>query len=151
MRRPTSTIMLTLGMLAVLVVPASGDAVQHSQHLALHAVGDAPLHHGFVENIHAQGPRVYANEVYVLVGAAPRSTFDVHITAHPFDPGCLGPVAIDIPTATFTTNPAGNGQGREQITPADVAGFPPGTHGVVWTITDGTHTYLTACTPVTLD
>ncbi len=44
---------------AFLLMPdvAAGDAVYHSQHIALHPVGEAPLHSGFVENIIRTGHR----------------------------------------------------------------------------------------------
>jgi hypothetical protein len=53
---------------------AWGDAVYRSRHIALRPVGSAPLRSGFVENIHANGPTVYAMERYALVGAAPAAT-----------------------------------------------------------------------------
>lgn len=143
---------LAVALFAMLVATGAGaDRVQHSQHVELSPVADAPLRSGFVENIHAEGPKVYAQEIYVLNGAAPDATFDVAVLVHPFDPSCQGPPGPVIPTQTFETNGAGNGQGRETLTPEDVAGFPRGTHGVIWNIGDGSHTYVTACTPVTLD
>jgi hypothetical protein len=52
-------------------VAGRGDAVYHSQHIALRPVGSAPLRSGFVENIHTNGPTVYAMQRYALVGAVP--------------------------------------------------------------------------------
>ncbi len=51
---------------AVATPLAAADAVYHSQHIALNPIGGAPLRSGFVENIHADGPQVYAHELYVL-------------------------------------------------------------------------------------
>ena len=48
--------------------PAVADSVYHSGHYNLTAVNAAPLRSGFVENIHANGPNVYAHEQYVLTG-----------------------------------------------------------------------------------
>lgn len=151
MRRPVILVLLVVGMIVSLVLPAGGDAAQHSQHVPLHPIGDAPLRDGFVENIHTQGPQVYAHEIYVLNGAAPDAMFDAHLTPYPFDPTCAGSPEAVLPTTSLATNRAGNGQARATIAPEDVAGFPRGTHGVVWTVTDGTHTYESDCTPVTLD
>ncbi len=151
MRR--TTLALALGLVSLLgtAAPALADATQHSQHLALAPTDDAPLRSGFVENIHAEGPIVYALERYVLVGAVPGATFQVTLEAHPLDPDCSDPVGALIPTATFTTNAAGNGHGAGRFAPEDVADFPTGTHGVDWVVTDGTHEYRTGCTAVTLD
>ena len=48
---------------------AAADAVYHSEHMRLSPVGGAPLKSGFVQNIHPNGPNVYARERYVLNGA----------------------------------------------------------------------------------
>src|SRR5919197_807672 len=55
---------LAAALVALLALPsgAAGDAVYHSQHLVLHPVGAAPLHSAFVENIHVNGPNIYAHE-----------------------------------------------------------------------------------------
>ena len=49
---------------------ASADAVYHSEHMELKPVAGAPLRSGFVQNIHANGPKVYARERYVLNGSS---------------------------------------------------------------------------------
>ena len=67
---------------------ASADRVYHSEHTALAPVGGAPLHNGFVQNIHPNGPNVFAHEIYVLNGAAPAVTYAVHLIVHPFSPDC---------------------------------------------------------------
>jgi hypothetical protein len=130
---------------------ASADRTQHSQHVQLLALGGAPLKGGFVENIHANGPVVYAHELYVLTGAEPNTTYQVTINLFPFDPTCAGTPVL-IPTETLTTNGAGNGVAQHKFAPSDV---PPAlrnaTHGSYWTITSATSSYRTACGPVTLD
>src|SRR3954466_4341322 len=88
-----SAIAAFLGVVACVTWPgavASADQVYHSQHLALSAVGSAPLRSGFVENIKAQGPIVYAHEVIVVNGASPNTTYTV--TRHFFflQPDCSG-------------------------------------------------------------
>jgi hypothetical protein len=134
-------------------VPAAlGDAVYHSEHLALTPVGDAPLRSGFVENIHANGPNVYAHEVYVLNGALPNTTYSVTLLLHPNDPSCSG-AAVPVPTATFTTGGSGNGRADAvfDVATVDTIGIRHATHGIIWTVSGGGSTYVTVCTSVTLD
>src|SRR4051812_30264200 len=101
---------------------AFGDAVYHSEHLALTPVGDAPLRSGFVENIHANGPQVFAHEVYALNGASPRTTYDVTLLLYPLDPSCSGsPIAV--PEITLRTNAAGNAVGTNTFDVATVDAF----------------------------
>ena len=138
-----------LGALA----PASGaDAVYHTQHMRLQAVDGAQLRSGFVQNIKANGPTVYAHEVYVLKGASPNTSYTV--TNHFFfeDPACADP-ANDFPTDTalLRTNRSGNARADFFFVPADVAGFE-GLHGVMWTVQAGSEVaYQTGCSAVTLD
>jgi hypothetical protein len=141
----------TGGML-LLPSPAAGDAVYQSQHLALNPVGGAPLRSGFVENIHPNGPQVYAHEVYVLNGAQPNTSYQVVLLIFPLRTSCAGsPIAI--PTAQLSTNASGNGKAQVFFRPADV---PPalrsGTHGLIWQLSaGGSVVYETSCSPVTLD
>lgn len=113
---------------------------------------DAPLRSGFVVNIHANGPENYAHERYVLNGAAPDTAYEVTLLVSLGDPTCTGePIAI--PSVSFETNGAGNGEGRLDLRPEDIP--PPArghTHGVIWLVADETGPrYETECTPVTLD
>ena len=48
----------------------------------------APLRSGFVLNIKAQGPTIYAHEVYVLNGATPGETYTVTNNFYYADPEC---------------------------------------------------------------
>jgi hypothetical protein len=143
----------SVAALAALPAAAAGDAVYHTQHMALEPVGGAPLRSGFVENIKANGPTIYAHEVYVLNGAAPRTSYTV--TNHFFfeDHTCADP-ANDFPTDTaeVRTNRAGNGRADVFFVPADVAGLE-GVHGVQWTVQNeaGDVVYRTGCSTVTLD
>ncbi len=147
---------MTLGVAAALaalaIAPlASGDAVYHSQHVALQAVGSSPLRSGFVENIHPNGPNVFAHEVYVLNGAEPGTTYQVTLLIYPLDPVCAAGPAL-IPTAQLTTNGIGNGRADFFIAPGDVpAALRSATHGVRWTVTSATSSYETTCSAVTLD
>lgn len=138
------------GVAALAAAPlATADAVYHSQHIALVPVGTSPLRTGFVENIHPNGPNVYAHEIYVLNGAAPDSTYAV--TLHLFaGTSCTTQIAA-IRTTTFQTNRAGNGVGQAEFTPSQVTPLRGGTYGIEWTITNGSDIYQTACSTVTLD
>lgn len=131
---------------------AGADDVYHSQHVALTPVGAAPLRTGFVENTHANGPTVYAQEMYVLNGALPNTTYEVDLLAYLFDPTCSG-AATDFGSVSLTTNIAGNGTTRRVFRPEDVPlEIRNATHGVRWEVrTAGTTVYATTCTAVTLD
>jgi hypothetical protein len=136
----------------LMVAPAVADAVYHSRHIQLLPTGAAPLRSGFVENIHANGPNVFAREVYVLNGAQPNTTYQVTLQIFAFDPSCTGaPTAV--PTATITTNPAGNGRGEAVFRPADVpAVLRNATHGIIWTVSDSSGVvFSSGCELVTLD
>jgi hypothetical protein len=142
---------LAAAALAVALAPAAlADAVYHSSHIALMPVGSAPLQSGFVENIHANGPNVFAHEEYVLNGAMPNTSYTVtiHVLA---GPGCTNTL-FDLDTTTLTTNPAGNGTAEKVFTPADVDGLANSTIYAYWTVsTGGSVTYMTACQTIHLD
>jgi hypothetical protein len=144
---------------AALVLPAlapplaGADAVYHSEHLALTPVAGAPLRSGFVENAKANGPIVYAHEIFALNGARPSTTYTVTRNFFPFDRYCSGKNGVFASqVAEMRTNAGGNGHADAFVRPADVAGFE-GVHGVMWTvrIAGGQLAYQTACTKVTLD
>jgi hypothetical protein len=139
---------------AALASPAAADMVYHSEHLTLTPVGSAPLRSGFVENIKAEGPQVYAHEIFILNGAPPRQDYTVSRNLFPFDPDCGGENGVfTSEVAKLRTNPAGNARGDTKVTPEEVAGFE-GVHGVRWTVVrnaTGAVVYRTACTAVTLD
>ena len=137
---------------AVAPLPAAADRVYHSEHLELTAVGGAPLRSGFVQNIKAEGPRVYAHEIFVLNGARARTTFSVTRDFFYLDPECDGDLVFHEDVATLRTNASGNARGDVFVAPEAVAGFE-GVHGVTWTLRDarGAISYRTSCTAVTLD
>jgi hypothetical protein len=143
---------LTMATAAAVAPLASADAVYHSEHLALAPVAGAPLSGGFVENIHPNGPNVFAHEIYVLRGAEPSTSYQVTLLIYPLAPSCSGTPA-QVPTATLETNGAGNGRADVVLRPADIgAALRNATHGVGWTLSlGGTVVYRTACTSVTLD
>jgi hypothetical protein len=136
------------------VAPALADAVYHSSHIQLRPTGATPLRSGFVENIHANGPNVFAHEIYVLNGAQPSTTYQVTLNIFAFDPSCTGAPTAVVETATITTNAAGNGRGEAVFRPADVpAVLRNGTHGIIWTVSDasGVVVFSSGCELVTLD
>lgn len=146
------------GALLGVTVPASAasaDAVFHSARYELHALASAPLSSGFVVDIHANGPRVYAQERYHLMGALPSTTYQVTLLAYA-DRGCTQ-FLLPIPETTMTTNARGNTHGSVTFTPEDVAAFrsPSGTatYGLVWVIgpVGQSAAYTTGCQVVSLD
>jgi hypothetical protein len=150
---PIAAFLVLVACVAWLPAVASADRVYHSEHLVLTSVGGAPLRSGFVENIKAEGPTLYAHEVFVLNGASPDTTFTVTRNFFFLQADCSGegPVFMD-EVAVLQTNAAGNARGDVLVRPAEVAGAE-GVSGVFWSVADetGTVVYETACTAVTLD
>ena len=131
--------------------PAFADAAYHSRHIPLRSVSGDPLRSGFVENIHANGPVIFAHEIYVLNGARPNTTYQVALQVFPLDPTCSG-ASVEVPGATITTNTAGNGHGDVVFSPADAEGLRNATHGIIWNASDSSGVaYTTGCQVVTLD
>jgi hypothetical protein len=135
--------------LAVLAPLAAADAVYHSQHMRLSPVSGAPLQSGFVENIKANGPTIYAHEVYVLNGATPNTTYTVFNNFFSSgDSECKGS-ADRFEMATLETNASGNGRADALIAPF---GLEVGVYGVRWTLEIGGNVvYQTDCSAVTID
>jgi hypothetical protein len=132
-------------------VSARADAVYHSQHIALAPIGPVPLRSGYVENIHADGPNVFAHEQYVVNGAEPNTTYQVVLMVFPGDTTCSAS-PITIPTAMLTTNAAGNGNAYHVFTLADAEGLHGLTVGGKWFLMNGnTAEYATACSTIHLD
>jgi hypothetical protein len=144
-------IAMAVSMSGLLAGPAAADSVYRSGHYDLTAVNGAPLRTGFVENIHANGPTVYAHEQYVLNGAAPNTTYHVVLQAFP-DTTCSGAAAVTIASADVHTNAAGNGVAYHVFVPADVEGFHGATVGGLWTVSAGASPdYQTGCATIVLD
>jgi hypothetical protein len=134
---------------AAFVGTAAADRVYHTERLVLTGDAGAPGG-GMVVNIHPNGPNVYAHEIYKLSHAVP-GTYQVSLSIFPASLNCTGS-SVAVPTATLTTNGAGNGRADAKFTPEDVdaAGLRDMTLSINWTVT-GPATYRTACTVVTLD
>jgi hypothetical protein len=111
MRSPRRILVLAVvsaAALLALTTTARADQAFHTLKAPLSAVGNAPLHSGWVSDSHANGPIIGAHEEYHVNGASPNTTYQVVIQFYPGVTGCPGS-AVAIPTASFTTNPSGNG------------------------------------------
>ena len=76
MRNRIVAVVAAAALSVALIVPAAlADQVYHSSHIALFPTGATPLRSGFVENIHVNGPNIFAHEIYVLNGAQPETTY----------------------------------------------------------------------------
>jgi len=146
-----AAVCLSLSIALAVAGPAAADSVYTSQHIPLMPVSDAPLAKGFIENIHTNGPQVFAHERYALVGASPRTEYAVTIQIYgdPAATACLGAM----PTIAFSTNGVGNGVGRFTL---PLSGVPEAFHGLtiylVWELaTGGSVAYETPVSEVMLD
>jgi hypothetical protein len=126
---------------------AAADSAYHTERLALSGVSGAPGG-GMVVNAHANGPNVYAHEIYTLRHAV-SGTYQVVLHIYATSLSCDG-TPIEFETAQLSTNAAGNGRADVKFTPDDAAGLRGSTVSVRWTVS-GPATYATQCTVVTLD
>src|SRR5829696_2139426 len=108
---------------------AAADSVYHTERLALSGVSGA-AGGGMVVNAHANGPNVYAHEIYTLRHAVP-GTYQVVLNIFATSLSCDG-TPIEIETAE------------------DAEGLRGSTVSIRWTVS-GPATYATGCTVVTLD
>ncbi len=141
--------------LALSMGVALADQAYHSEHLNLSRIGVDPLRSGFVENIHVNGPQIYAHELYVLNGAAPNTTYHVALHVDFSSSTCSSGEFTVLPSSDVETNGVGNGVGQKVFAPADIPPHEPGTTiGIFWELTNGTTgqpAYRTNCSAVTLD
>jgi hypothetical protein len=147
---------LTLGLAAAAALPdpaARADQVFHTAHFPLHPVGSEPLRSGFVEDAHANGPTIVAQEQYVLDGAQPVTAYQVTLNIFVRDPTYEGSAGVVFPTAIITTDAAGNGSGDAFFLPSGVpAVLRNATHGFIYTVSDSSGVrYSSGCVVVTLD
>jgi hypothetical protein len=131
---------------------AGADASYHTGHIALSPVGGTALRSGFVQNIHANGPNVYAHEMYQLNGAAAATSYQVVLSIWTTNTSCSASPTLQLPTAVVTTNGVGNGLADFFFTPADADGLRGLTVSAVWVLWNGqTASYKTDCEVITLD
>lgn len=130
----------------------SADGTYRTERVSLQAIDDAPLRSGSVVNIHANGPRVYAMERYLLNGALPTHDYEIALNVHLFDTSCSS-AALEFFRLPISTNAAGNGHTKAPIIPPEAVEDLAGDHGVNWIVYDdgGTAVYETGCEDVTLD
>lgn len=130
----------------------SADRAYRTERVSLQAIDDGALRSGSVVNLHANGPKVYAQERYLLNGALPNHAFMIVLSVHLFEPDCAGPAApfFDIP---ISTNAAGNGQAQAPTVPPEAVEGLAAEHGVNWIVYDdgGTAVHETGCEDVVLD
>lgn len=143
---------LALAALPLIASSAAADQFFHTSHADLMPIGSAPLESGFVNDIHAQGETISAQERYVLVGALPDTTYTVALYIYVGDPTCTVLTRVR-QTATFETNAVGNAEGAFTFLVPATGPPPPNpvASGIVWVISSGgVPQYQTACVPVTL-
>lgn len=148
-------VMLGLVLLTMLVSITAADGVYHSEHIAFNPVGDQPLQSGFVENIHTNGPQLYAIERYVLNGASPNTEFYIRPLVYLANAGCTDGL-IPFPVEnSVSTNHVGNGTTLVTLPPEAAAGLAGLTINVRWQLVtgapDGPVAYETDCAVITLD
>ena len=151
---PSKSVAMLAGLsflFAVVAVPAAlADRVFHTSHAAAHPVAGAPLRSGFVNDIHTNGTVNGAREEYHLNGAQPNTTYQVQLAVYA-DQSCAGSPFVTVPTATLTTNGAGNGNAYTPF-PAGAPNDPPLAVGIIWQFTsNGALVYETDCVPVSID
>lgn len=143
---------IALLLAALMAIPVAADQVYRTERLPLAPTDDAPLRSGSVVNIHANGPRIYAHEVYMLNGAEPNTSYDVVLNVYTQNLECVGDANLALPTATLTTNVAGNGRADAFFAPEDVEGLRGSAVSAYWSVgRDGDVTYVSGCTQITLD
>jgi hypothetical protein len=126
---------------------ANADSAYHTERLMLSGLAGAQGG-GMVVNAHANGPNVYAHEIYTLRQVVP-GTYQVVLNIYATSRDCGG-APIELETAQISTNAAGNGRADAKFTPEDAAGLRGNTVSIRWTVS-GPATYATRCTIVTLD
>jgi len=139
-----------LAVAALIVVPlAAADQVFHTSHVAVHSVSGAPLHSGFVNDIHTNGAVNAAKEEYHLNGAQGSTTYQVQLEIF-LSPDCSG-ASFTAQTAELTTNAVGNGN-ADAAFPAGPPNNPPVHVGIIWQfLSGGVPVYATDCVPVSAD
>jgi hypothetical protein len=151
-RRFVLAVALGLLVVGLTASPALADGTYHSAQIALTPVGNAALRTGFVENIHVNGPNVFAHENYVVNGGIPNTDFQVEISVWVGNTACTGDPSFTLTTATLSTNVAGNGKAQHVFSPDDASGIRDTTDGAMWTLSaNGAAIYASGCEVISLD
>ncbi|WP_378541514.1 hypothetical protein [Nocardioides sp. GCM10028917] len=130
---------------------AHADQVFHTTQYPLSSVAGESTH-GWVIDVHTEGPRIYAQERYLLRDVDPGQTYVVNLYAYS-DLDC-GDIVVAVPgMATMTANASGNAHGAATFVPAAVEDLPRTTYYLRWQVTDGSGAaaYQTDCVAVALD
>lgn len=152
--RTTALLAAVFGIGTVLSpVAATADATYHSTHILLSPTPGTSSGSGFVENIHPNGPQVYAHEQYHLQQALPRTDYTVTLHIYGPDTSCGAAVPVNVEAAVLSTNAVGNASGYHVFTPADAAALPKGVPlGVIWTMSAAVgSSYASGCETIVLD
>jgi len=136
---------------AALAPTATADQYFHTSHADLTPVGSASLRSGFVNDVHTNGVRIAAQERYQLNGAQPNTTYAVSLFISFVDSTCAAPDLV-FPTASFTTNAAGNGEAGFTFYQSSPPPPPnPQTVYIRWVVSSGgVPQYQTGCIPVVI-
>jgi hypothetical protein len=154
LRKQSGLSIVVLWVAALVLGPsptAQADQAFHTTQYPLSSVADGSVH-GWVIDIHAQGPTIYAQERYLLRDVTPGQTYVMNLYAYS-DPACTD-LVVPVPgTATMTATAAGIAHGATTFVPAAVEGLPRTTYYLRWQVTDSTGAvaYQTPCVPVALD
>ena len=142
---------LVLAVLPFVASTAAADQYFHTSHAELTPIGTAPLQSGFVNDIHANGVTISAQERYQLNGAMPDTTYSVALHISLTDPTCTVVNAVRV-TSTFTTNASGNGEAGFTFFAANPPPPPnPRKIYIRWVVSSGgVPQYQTDCVPVTV-
>jgi hypothetical protein len=145
---------LVLLISATAVPQVSADQAFHTERITLASINGAPLHSGFVVDIHANGPQVFALERYVLAGAAANTTYQVNLLLFSPNSTCTGAPFV-VPEKQLHTDAVGNAEAGILLTPADI---PQSLHNttisVIWQVVNlgtGAANYQTGCVVVAID
>jgi hypothetical protein len=149
--RATVGVLCTAALVLGWSPSAQADRDFHTTKYELSSVVDGSRH-GWVVDIHTEGPTVYALERYALHDVTPGATYVMNLYAYS-DVGCRDLVVALPGTATMTANAAGNARGSTSFTPAAVEGLARTTYHLRWQVTDagGAVAYETGCVAVSLD
>ena len=153
LRRAVPAALVTAVALASFATAAASTPFP-AQHFSLTPVGGEPLHTGFVEVIHPEGPRVYARHVYQLTGARSHQSYEVVISIWTSSFACNGAPTFVLPVAAVVTNESGNGHADvvhdpELLAALGLRALTIG--GEVVLLRDGTPAFATGCQIVQLD
>jgi hypothetical protein len=143
-------------MSSIAVGTVAADSVYHSERVELRPVGGASGS-GMVVNIHPNGPQIFAQERYSLLGAAPNTSYTVWLVVDASALACdFEDLSVQM-KADLRTNAAGNATSPADFAfhpediPACLRGISAPIHWEVTTVCGCTLSYITDWIIVTLD